>query len=87
MARIRREVADMRAAADLLAAGAAWEVQTADFLRTTATVLERNGGTAQHAELLRWDQDTREEPGMLPTAARSALLIARARLAAEPQED
>ena len=77
-ARVRREVAEIRAAAELLAAGTATEAAVADFLRVQATLLERAGGTAESTTTLRPHEDTREESGMLPTAARSALLIARA---------
>ncbi|MEU1133355.1 hypothetical protein ABZ383_26460 [Streptomyces sp. NPDC005900] len=84
-ARVRREVADMRAAAERLASGTAFEVAVATFLQTEATLLERRGAEARYAAVLPWDKDTRAEPGMLPTAARSALLIARAYLAAEPR--
>lgn len=65
-ARIRREVAEIRSAAE--------------FLTAQATMLERAGGTAERANTLRLTEDTREEAGMFPTAARSALLFARARL-------
>lgn len=81
--RINREVAEIRAAAEQLATRSPFERAVAEFLTTEATMLERNGGTAQRAEALRFDQDTREQSGMFPTAARSALLIARAQLDAE----
>jgi hypothetical protein len=78
-ARIRREVAEMRAAAERLRDGGdAFDTAVADFLTVEATALERNGGEARYAETLSSDQDTRERHGMLATAARSALLIARA---------
>lgn len=38
-------------------------------------MLERADGDGVYASALRTEQDTRLEPGMLPTAARSALLI------------
>ncbi|MCG0065990.1 hypothetical protein L0F81_22280 [Streptomyces tricolor] len=76
-ARVRREVAEIREAAGQLADGSPGERAVADFLRTQATLLERAGGTAGDVATLRPHQDTREQPGMLPTAARSALLIAR----------
>ncbi|MFD0353672.1 hypothetical protein ACFVHW_07965 [Streptomyces sp. NPDC127110] len=78
--RIRREVADIRTAADSLAAGTDFDKAVAAFLLMQATMLERNGGTPEHADSMRREQDTLEEPGTFPTAARSALLIARARL-------
>lgn len=77
-ARIRREAAEIRAAAEQLGDGNPFEAAVAEFLTAQATLLERCGGTAQHAETLRPDQDTRDAPGVFPTAARSALLIARA---------
>lgn len=82
-ARIREEVADIRAAAEQLASGSPLQAAVADFLTVQAKILERSGGTADRANGLTSDQDTREEPGMLPTAARSALLIARAQLGKE----
>ncbi|MER8199672.1 hypothetical protein ABTY00_37870 [Streptomyces microflavus] len=77
-ARIRREVAEIRAAADQLKDGGAFETEVTAFSRVQATALERAGGDAVYASALRPEQDTRLETGMLPTAARSALLIARA---------
>lgn len=77
-ARIRAEANEIRAAAEQLASGSAFEAQVAEFLTVQATMLERNGGEARYANTLRPDQDTREQRDMLPTAARSALLIARA---------
>lgn len=82
-ARIRGEVAEIRTAAERLAAGSPFEAAVGDFLRVQAAVLERNGGTIQQAENLSRGEDTREDPGMLATPARCALLIARAHLAQE----
>lgn len=79
-ARIRREVAEIREAADYLAAGTDAEVAVAAFLIAQATMLERAGSTPQRADAMRREEDTRENPGTFPTAARSALLIARAYL-------
>lgn len=76
--RIRGEVAEIRTAAGHLAAGTPFEQAVAEFLGVQATVLERAGGTPRRADGLRPDEDTREDPGMFPTAARSALLITRA---------
>ncbi|MEV7897411.1 hypothetical protein [Streptomyces cyaneofuscatus] len=80
-ARVRREVADIRAAAQQMADGSPVEAEVAAFLTVQAELLERAGGEASSAHYLRPEQDTRQEPGMFPTAARSALLIARALLA------
>lgn len=80
-ARIRREVAEIRSAAEQLATGNQFDTAVAEFLTIQATILERCGGTELSASVLRPDDDTREWAGMFPTAARSALLIARARLA------
>lgn len=78
-ARIRREVAEMRTTAEQLRNdGDTLHAAVADFLTVQATILERNGGEPRYASTLRAEQDTREQPGMLPTAARSALLISRA---------
>lgn len=76
-ARIRSEVAEIRAAAEQLSDGNPFETAVAKFLTVHATRLERCGSTAQRAETLRPDEDTRDDPNMFPTAARSALLIAR----------
>ncbi|MFD8516616.1 hypothetical protein ACFV27_37430 [Streptomyces antimycoticus] len=81
--RVRREVAEIRAAAEQLATGSPSEVAVADFLAVQATMLERAGSTPQRADSMRPEQDTRENPGTFPTAARSALLIARAQLGTE----
>lgn len=77
-ARISSEVTEIRAAAERLSDGTAFETAVAEFLTVQATLLERSGSTAQRAETLRADGDTRAIPDMFPTAARSALLIARA---------
>jgi hypothetical protein len=77
-ARIRREVAEIREAADDLAAGTDVEVAVSAFLTVQAELLERHGGTAERADSLSRYDDTVDHPGMFPTAARSALLIARA---------
>lgn len=77
-ARVLAEVAEIRAAADQLAAGTPIEAAVADFLRVQATLLERTGGSLAGTRTMRPDEDTREWAGMLTTAARSALLIARA---------
>ncbi|BDT39486.1 hypothetical protein [Streptomyces yaizuensis] len=79
--RIRREVAEIRAAAARLAAGTTAEKAVADFLTVQATMLERAGGTPQRADGMRLDDDTVDQPGQFPSPARSALLIARAYLA------
>ncbi|WP_125264858.1 hypothetical protein [Streptomyces alboflavus] len=79
-ARVRREVGEIRAAADELASGTSFEAAVAVFLNAEATVLERNGGTVHQAAHLASHQDTRDQDGMLPTSARSALLVARAHL-------
>ncbi|MFD8516585.1 hypothetical protein ACFV27_37275 [Streptomyces antimycoticus] len=76
-ARIRSEVTEIRAAAEQLDSGNPFEAAVAEFLTAQATLLERCGSTAQCADTLRPEQDTRDSPGMLATAARSALLIAR----------
>lgn len=76
-ARIRREVAEIRAAAEALATRGPFETAVADFLTVQATMLERAGSTPQRADSMRPDEDTREDSDMFPTAARSALLIAR----------
>ncbi|MGW2550070.1 hypothetical protein [Streptomyces sp. NPDC001635] len=77
-ARIRGEVAEIRRAAERLAAGSPFQAAVAEFLSIQATVLERAGSTAERADDLSRSDDTREDPGMFATAARSALLIARA---------
>ena len=82
-ARIRREVAEIRTAAEKLATGGPFEAQVAEFLTVQATMLERAGGTAQRADSMRREEDTLDEPGTCPIPARSALLIARAYLAQE----
>ncbi|MGI5135473.1 MULTISPECIES: hypothetical protein [unclassified Streptomyces] len=79
-ARIRREVAEIRTAVERLAGGSPLNAAVAEFLTVQATLLERHGGTAQRAETLSRYDDTREDPGVFPSAARSALLIARAAL-------
>ncbi|MFD5907064.1 hypothetical protein ACFWHG_36990 [Streptomyces microflavus] len=77
-ARIRREVAEIRTAAEQLAAGSPAEAEVAAFLTDQALMLERAGGEARSARHLRPEQDTIAEPGMFPTPALRALLIARA---------
>ncbi|MFE4496075.1 hypothetical protein ACFRKD_26840 [Streptomyces niveus] len=77
-ARIRREAQEIRTAADHLAALGPVETATAGFLRVQAELLDRAGGTAERANTLRPEEDTRDISGMFPTPARSALLIARA---------
>ncbi|MGW2937859.1 hypothetical protein ACWDA7_40005 [Streptomyces sp. NPDC001156] len=79
-ARIRREVAEIRTAVQRLSGGSRLNVAVAEFLAVQATLLERHGGTAQRAETPSRYDDTREDPSMFPSAARSALLIARAAL-------
>jgi len=59
-ARIRREVAEIHTAAQDLAACGSVEVAVADFLTVQAAVLKRAGGSAEHADTLRPDEDTRE---------------------------
>jgi hypothetical protein len=85
--RIRREVAEIRLAADDLAAGTDFEVSVSAFLTVQATMLERAGGTSERADSLRPEQDTREDPNTFPTPARSALLIARAHHDGRQQPD
>lgn len=77
-ARIRSEVAEIRAAAERLAAGSPFEAAVAEFLTVQAAILERAGSTAQRAENLSRYDDTLDDPGTFPSAARSALLIAEA---------
>ncbi|MEU1135097.1 hypothetical protein ABZ383_35470 [Streptomyces sp. NPDC005900] len=77
-ARIRREVAEIRTAAEQLAGGNPFDAAVAEFLTVQATVLERAGSTAERAASMRQHEDTLEQPGMFPSQARSALLIARA---------
>ncbi|MEU1592826.1 hypothetical protein ABZ468_08170 [Streptomyces sp. NPDC005708] len=79
-ARIRREVAEIRTAAERLEGGSPFAVAVAEFLTVQATLLERHGGTAERAESLSRYDDTRDDPDTFPSAARSALLIARAAL-------
>ncbi|MGW9026831.1 hypothetical protein ACWGQ5_22125 [Streptomyces sp. NPDC055722] len=79
-ARIRREVAEIRTAVERLTGGSPLNAAVAEFLTVQATLLERHGGTAQRAETLSRYDDTREDPSVFPSAARSALLIARAAL-------
>ncbi|GAA0611994.1 hypothetical protein [Streptomyces crystallinus] len=77
-ARIRGEVAEIRTAADDLAVGTDFDRSLSAFLTVQAELLKRHGATAQHADSLSRNDDTRDDPGMFPTAARSALLISRA---------
>lgn len=80
-ARIRSEVFEIReAAGQLILTGGAFEKEVAEFLRVQATMLGRAGGTAERADAMRHEEDTLDEPGTFPNAARSALLIARAYL-------
>nr|WP_024127909.1 hypothetical protein [Streptomyces sp. 14R-10]AHF46183.1 hypothetical protein pZL1.18c [Streptomyces sp. 14R-10] len=79
--RVRREVAEIRAAAEQLKGEGRFEAEVAAFLTTRALMLERAGGEARYASTMRPAEDTVEERDMFPTAARSALLIARALLA------
>ena len=79
-ARIRCEVAELRTAAERLAARGAFEAAVAEFLTVQAKMLERAGGTAERADSMRREDDTLDAPGMFPSPARSALLIARAHL-------
>ncbi|MBP5926662.1 hypothetical protein F3K32_42400 [Streptomyces sp. LBUM 1483] len=76
--RIRREVAEIRTAAEQLADGSPFEIAVAEFLDAQATMLERAGSTPERANCMRREDDTLDEPGTFPNAARSALLIARA---------
>ena len=76
--RIRGEVAEIRGAADDLAAGTDFEVAVSAFLTVQAELLERNGGTPQRADNLSPLDDSRENAAYFTTPARSALLIARA---------
>jgi len=81
-ARIRREVTEIRTAAEQLAVtGSPFDAEVAAFLTAQATLLERAGGTPGRADSMRKEEDTLHESGTFPTAARSALLIARAHLA------
>ncbi|MFI9176099.1 hypothetical protein [Streptomyces lincolnensis] len=59
-ARVRDEVAEIRTAAEDLAAGGPTEVAVADFLTAQATLLERAGATAERADALRPNDDARE---------------------------
>lgn len=77
-ARIRREVAEIRSAVERLNGGSPFESSVAEFLSVQANLLERRGSTPQRADSLRSEGDTREVAGSFPSAARSALLIARA---------
>jgi hypothetical protein len=80
-ARICREVAEIRTAAEqLTATGHAFDAAVAAFLAVQATMLERAGGTAQRADSMRREKDTLDAPGTFPSPTRSALLIARAHL-------
>ncbi|MFM9735187.1 hypothetical protein [Streptomyces niveiscabiei] len=76
--RIRREAEEIRTAAEQLADGTAVEREVAAFLRVQATLLERAGATPDRTAYLRPEENTQAVDGMFPTAARSALLIARA---------
>ena len=60
--------------------GTAFEAAVAGFLTVQATMLDRAGGTPERADSMRREDDTLEDPDTFPTAARSALLIARAHL-------
>ncbi|MEW2493740.1 hypothetical protein AB0942_09355 [Streptomyces nodosus] len=80
--RVRREVGEMRTAAtQLRELGGALRCEVAAFLERQALLLERANEWCSATELPERD-DTREDPGCMPNAARSALLIARAQLAA-----
>ncbi|MFD6149389.1 hypothetical protein [Streptomyces sp. NPDC060243] len=81
VARVRLEVAEIRAAAEQLSALSPFEKEVADFLTAQALILEREVSQLYLAATMRPESDTLEQAGMLPTAARSALLIARAYLA------
>lgn len=75
VARINREVAEIRRAAEQMAAkGDLFHSEVAEFLNAEALMLER----ANKGSFLRGEDDTQERPGMFHTAARRALLIARA---------
>lgn len=81
IARVRCEVGEMRtAAAQLRELGGVLRCEVAGFLERQALLLERANEWCSATELPERD-DTREEPGCMPNAARSALLIARAQLA------
>lgn len=86
-ARIRGEVAEIRTAVSELAGGTPFEVAVAQFLTVQAELLERNGSTPLRADDLRDIDDTRDTPGIFETAARSALLIARAHNASTAKEN
>lgn len=82
--RVRREVAEIRAAAEQLAATSSpFDAEVAEFLTVQANMLERAGGNILAADCMRREDDTLDEPGTFPTPARSALLIARAYLSQE----
>ncbi|MFD8609377.1 hypothetical protein [Streptomyces sp. NPDC059631] len=79
-ARVRREVAEMRAAAEQFATGGPFEAAVAEFLTVRAEMHERAGGTAERADHMDRYDYTADAPGAFPSPARSALLIARAHL-------
>ncbi|MFI9064224.1 hypothetical protein ACIGQE_20465 [Streptomyces sp. NPDC053429] len=79
VARVRGEVAEIRTAVyDLCEEGGAFLEEVAAFLDREALQLERaeeaGSGSAEPAE----QEDTQERDGLVPTAARRTLLIARA---------
>ncbi|WP_327270771.1 hypothetical protein OG233_30690 (plasmid) [Streptomyces sp. NBC_01218] len=79
--RIRAEAAEIHTAAEQLAAADdPFREAVAAYLTVQAVLLERAGGTTARAILP--DEDTVAQPGVFPSAARSALLIARTHRAA-----
>jgi hypothetical protein len=78
--RVTGEITDPRQAAGLMDITDPLARETAAFLATQAPLLERENESCIGIELS-WRTDTRENAEELPSAARSALLIARAYLA------
>lgn len=78
VARVRKEVAEIRSAADgIKATGGAFHAEVADFLTSQARMLEGANEVDGGVELQPQD-DTAERPTWGTTTARRALLIARA---------
>jgi len=78
--RVVGEVAEIREAAELMThSGDPFHQATSVFLTVQARLLDNENESCLGTELP-WHNDTAETSGMLPSAARSALLIARAYL-------
>ncbi|MGW3415605.1 hypothetical protein [Streptomyces sp. NPDC000888] len=76
--RVRKEVAEIRAAADgIRTEGGAFHTEVADFLTSEARMLESSNEVDGGVELQPQD-DTTERPNWGTTTARRALLIAHA---------